>query len=260
RQGVVHLCQVLKAGAVLAGQFLVHVHDDVVVLGVDRGDAASLCQDLQHLPDVAEIDHAAAPAGRNVGRKHLDRGVPGLHRLGELAEAFGRDLAEQHRVKGVISIAGVRPLLVAPLDRLLDRLAALDRGEVDRCRRTAVQGREADARGWLRQGGLSDARHRYRPVAMDMRVDAARNHDLPRSLDDPPRANVGETAGRSDRSNALAAYADIGRLRTRGKDGETTRYDDVQHLRSPVQSSSRGRSLTVSTRMPKSSIWIVLIE
>ena len=65
-------------------------------------------------------------------------------RLGELAEAFGCDLAEQHRVKGVVAVAGARPLLMPPLDRLLDRLAALDWGEVDGCRRAAMQGCEAD--------------------------------------------------------------------------------------------------------------------
>jgi len=73
---VVHLGHVLEAGAVLAEELLVHMHDDVVVLGVDRGDAAGLGQDLQHLPDVAEIDHAALAARGDVGREHLDRGVP----------------------------------------------------------------------------------------------------------------------------------------------------------------------------------------
>ena len=63
RKRVVHLGHVLEAGAVLADQLFVHVHDDVVVLGMDDGDAAGLRQDLQHLPDVAEIDHAAPAAG-----------------------------------------------------------------------------------------------------------------------------------------------------------------------------------------------------
>ena len=73
RQRVVHLGHVLEAGAVLADQLFVHVHDEVVVLGVDRGDAAGLRQDLQHLPDVAEIDHAALAAGGDVGGEDLDR-------------------------------------------------------------------------------------------------------------------------------------------------------------------------------------------
>ena len=111
---------------------------------VDRRDPAGLRQNLEHLPDVAEIDHAALSARGDVGREHLDRGVPSLHRLGELAEALGRDLAEEHRMKGVVAVAGTCPLLVTPLDRLLDRLAALDRREVDRRRGAAVQGGAAN--------------------------------------------------------------------------------------------------------------------
>ena len=57
-----HFGHVLEAGPVLADQLLVHVHDDVVVLGMDRRDAAGLRQNLQYLPDVAEIDHAALAA------------------------------------------------------------------------------------------------------------------------------------------------------------------------------------------------------
>jgi hypothetical protein len=47
RQRDVHLGHVLEAGPILADQLFVHVHDDVVVLGVDRGDAAGLRQHLQ---------------------------------------------------------------------------------------------------------------------------------------------------------------------------------------------------------------------
>jgi len=46
RERIVHLGHVLEAGPILAGQLLVHVHHDIVVLGVDRGDAtgrASTC-------------------------------------------------------------------------------------------------------------------------------------------------------------------------------------------------------------------------
>ncbi len=218
RERVVHLGHVLEADPVLAGQFFVHVHDDVVVLGVDRGDATGLCQDLEHLPDVAEIDHAALAAGGDVGREHLDRGVPLLHRLGQFAEALGRDLAEQHCVKSVVAMAGAGPLPLPAFDRLLDRLAALDRGKVDRCRRAAVQGRKADPRGRLGQHRLGDARHR--PAAMDMRVDAARNDDLPGGVDHPRRADRGEAAGRADRDDMLAGDANIGRLGTGGKDGK----------------------------------------
>ena len=156
--------------------------------------------------------------------------MPGLHRLGELAEVLVRDLAEQHRVKGVVAVAGACPLLVPPLDCLMDRLAALDRGEIDRCRGAAVQGREADPRGRLGQCRLGDAGHRHWPVAMHMRVDATGDHDLPRRVDGPSGANAGKAAWRADRGNMLAGNADIGRLGARGEGGEAARDDDVQHV------------------------------
>jgi hypothetical protein len=56
---------------------------------------------------------------------------------------------------------------------------------------------------------------------MDMRVDAARDHDLARRVDHATRTERGEAAWRADRGNALAGHPDIGRLRTRRKDGET---------------------------------------
>ena len=59
RQRVVHLGHVLEADAALADQLRVHVHDDVVVLGVDDAEPALLRQHLERLPDVAEVDHAA---------------------------------------------------------------------------------------------------------------------------------------------------------------------------------------------------------
>jgi hypothetical protein len=51
---------------------------------------------------------------------------------------------------------------------------------------------------------------------MDMRVDAARDHDLPRGVDGPSGTDPREAPGRADRRNMLAGYADIGGLGTRG--------------------------------------------
>ena len=67
----------------------------------------------------------------------LTVGCPACTASASCAEKFGRDLAEQHRVEGVVAVAVAGPLLLPPLDRLLHRLAALDRGEVDRRRRAA---------------------------------------------------------------------------------------------------------------------------
>ena len=55
---------------------------------------------------------------------------------------------------------------------------------------------------------------------MDMRIDAARDHDLPRRIDGSSGADRGEAAGRADRGDMLAVHSDIGPLGTRGKDGD----------------------------------------
>ncbi|NJK90211.1 MAG: hypothetical protein HC923_13035, partial [Myxococcales bacterium] len=44
RHGVVHLGHMLEAGPALACQHVVHMHDDLVVLGMDRADAALALQ------------------------------------------------------------------------------------------------------------------------------------------------------------------------------------------------------------------------
>ena len=232
-QCVVHLGHVLEAGPVLAKQLLVHVHDDVVVLGVDRRDAAGLCQDLQHLPDVAEIDHAALAAGGDVGREDLDRGVPRLDRFLELRQDLGCDLALHHRVKRVVAIAGAGPFLLPSLDRALDAVAGLDEREVDHRRGTAEKGGAADHRGRVGQLMLGRARHDNRPAAMHMRVDAAGDDDLPCGIDDPAGTDRGKAARRADRGDFFAGDADVGRMRARRKDGETARDDDVEHMKPP---------------------------
>ena len=223
------LGHVLETGALLAHQLLVHVHDDVVVLGVDRRDAAGLGQYLQHLPDVAVLHHAALARRGDVGGEHLDAGVAGLHRLGDLRVDVGRELAQQHRVEGVVAIALAGPLLLPVLDRLLHIHAALDRCEVDRRRGAAEQRRLADPRRRLGQFRLA-VRHRHRPVAMDMRVDAAGDDDLAGGVDDPPGAQRGEAPRPADRGDLLAGNPDIGRLRPRGQDGKPAGDDDVEHV------------------------------
>ena len=57
-QLVVDLCHVLETDPSLPDQLRVHVHDDVVVLGVDDAEAAMLGEHLEHLPDIAKVEHA----------------------------------------------------------------------------------------------------------------------------------------------------------------------------------------------------------
>ena len=63
---------------------------------------------------------------------------------------------------------------------------------------------------------------------MDMRVDAARNDDLPGGVDHPPRAQRGEAAGCAGRVYALAADADIGGARS---PTESVDWLPLAHLR-----------------------------
>ena len=69
---------------------------------------------------------------------------------------------------------------------------------------------------------------------MDMRVDAARDRDLPRGVDDPPGAEGGKAARRADRGDFFAGDTDIGWLRSRRKDGETARDDNVENMSLPM--------------------------
>ena len=88
-------------------------------------------------------------------------------------------------MKGVIAVALAGPLLLAPLDRLLNGVVPLDRGEIDRRRRAAMERRLADPRGGFGQRRLGDTGGRHRPVAVDMRIDAAGDDDLACGVDHP---------------------------------------------------------------------------
>jgi hypothetical protein len=66
-----------------------------------------------------------------------------------------------------------------------------------------------------------------------MRVDAARDDDLPRGVDDSPRAEGGKAARRTDRGDFFASNADIGGLGTGGKDSGAAGDDDVEQMKPP---------------------------
>ncbi len=201
---------------------------------MDRGDPPGLGQNLQHLPDVAEIDHAALARGGDVGGEDLDARVPGGDRFGELRQDLRGDLALHHRVKGVVAMAVAGPFLLAPLDRLLHAVAVADQGEIDDRGRAAMQCRLADAGRAFGHLVLGGAGHDDRPAAMHMRVDPAGDDDLAGGVDDAPGADRGEAARRADRRDLLAENADIGRLRPRGQHGEPARDNDVQHVSLPM--------------------------
>jgi hypothetical protein len=100
---IVHLGQVLKPDPPLGDQLGVHVHHQVVVLGMDDAEPLMPSQDLEDLPDVAELDHAALPARQDVCGEYLHRGVAGLDRLGEFAHVVRRRIGRGHQMIGPVA-------------------------------------------------------------------------------------------------------------------------------------------------------------
>ena len=71
RHRVVNLGHVLETSAALTFQYVVHVHDNLIIFGVDRCDAAFFLQDLENFPDVSVGNLAAPPARSDVGGPFL---------------------------------------------------------------------------------------------------------------------------------------------------------------------------------------------
>ncbi len=203
-----HLRHVLEADAILPHQLLIHEHDDVVVLGVNRRDAAGLGNRLQRLPDVAVLHHAAGVAGANVGGEDLDAGVTGLHRLGQFVVLADRDLAHQREMEPVVAIARALPVRVGLFDRRLDRAIMRALHEVDQRCGAAEQRGAADLRWGIGVFGLGLARKTDRRQAVNMRIDAAGDHHLPGRIDRARRGSQG--AWCTDHGDLAAGDADIG--------------------------------------------------
>ena len=203
------LRHVFEADAIFAHELFVHEHDDVVVLGVDRGDATSLGDGLQRFPDIAVLHHAAGVAGPDIGGEDLDAGVAGLHRLREFVVLPDRDLAHQGQVEAVVAVASVLPVCVRLLDRGLNRAVMRALHEVDQ-RGGAAEQRGAADLGW-RVGvfRFGFTREPDRRQAMNVRVDAARYHDLACCI--YGARGVGQCSRRADRRDLTVGDTDIRR-------------------------------------------------
>src|SRR5258708_36782718 len=106
--------KILKTHPGFADEFAVHVHDDVVVLGVDNAETAMSREHLKHLPDVAEIDHASAAAGCDIRGEYLHRGNASLNGFSELPGNVGRKVAFHHPFNNITAIISPPPLLISP--------------------------------------------------------------------------------------------------------------------------------------------------
>src|SRR6185312_7288566 len=105
------------------------------------------------------------------------------------------------------------PFLLSPLDRLLHVVVAVDESEIEDRRGAAEESGLADPVRTVGQVGLGLARRRHRPAAMDMRVDAARDNDLPGRVNRAAGTERREAAGRADRHDLVALDTDIDLLR-----------------------------------------------
>src|ERR1019366_9795801 len=155
RQRIVYLGHVLEPGPIFADQLRVHVHNDVVVCGVDDTKTLLRRQDPEDLPDVAEIDHAAFAARGDVGGEYLDGRVAGLDRFADLAGQVDRQRAFHHDVLRVVAGAMSFPVLLTLFDRVPHVGAQRGAGEVDHRRGAAMHGGFADDIGWLGEAGAA---------------------------------------------------------------------------------------------------------
>src|SRR5262249_9568013 len=126
----------LVAHPPLTDQLGVHVHDDIVIFCMNDAESTLLREHLKRLPDIAEVDHAAAARRKNVGGEYLERRVAGLDRLSELAGEFGRRLGVQHDVVGPVTRAFPDEVFVARFDGLQHRDAIAPIGKINLSRRS----------------------------------------------------------------------------------------------------------------------------
>src|SRR5258707_13935429 len=192
--------KILKTHPAFADEFAVHVHDDVVVLGVDNAETAMSREHLKHLPYVAEIDHASAAAGCDIRGEYLHRGIASLNGFSELPGNVGRKIAFHHHVISIIAITGPTPILIASFDSILDTVAMCPPREVDDGGGAAEQCCTANDCRRLREPGRP-VRYRYRPGAVHVGIDTAWHHDLACGIDQPGTIGQRQSTGRGDRRN-----------------------------------------------------------
>ncbi len=140
-----------------------------------------------------------------------------------------RQLAAQQQVKAVVAIAGAGPFALTRLDRLLQRLVRRTHGEIEQGGGAAIERGAADLFRRCAEHVLVAARKRDRRAAMDMRVDPARNDDLPGRVDGARRASGAEAAGSADRRDFAADNADVGSLGAGRHDRQRPGNDQIEH-------------------------------
>ncbi len=174
---IVHQVHVMPFGAVFLGELLIHMLDDVVVLGVDGHDAVMrrhLLHDRRQLP---HPHHArlGAVLRTDVGGEDFEAGETGLNRRPDLGDGRCRDVREQHDVIGVIGVGLPLPAPMAFIQGLEDIVARTLNGEIDQRGGAAEQGGAGDL---LRRGRFHAGETHDRGGDVGVRLDAPRNDDL----------------------------------------------------------------------------------
>ena len=195
--------------------------------------------DLQRLPDMAVRHHAAQVARPDVGGEDLDAGMAVLHGIGELAEMRQRHLAHQRQVEAVVAVAGVLPLRLRLLDRLLDGALVHALHEVDQGRGAAVQGGRLTCDGGsVSTSGRPGARTGIRQwMCGSMPPGMTR-----RSWADTVRAASGSEPAPPTSDDASVLHADIGGLGSRRQHAGAAGDGEVEHQVTPASTGRRGEA------------------
>ena len=138
---------------------------------------------------------------QHVDGEHLEGREARLDRLGQLVEHLEPELALERDVEGVVGVGVALPARGPCLDHLLHVGAGAHEAEVHVGGRTAEDHPPRVVLGTERVKVLFRL-HRDEVRQVRVRLDAARDHDLPAGVDDPPRLQA--TVGQPERDDALA--------------------------------------------------------
>ena len=207
------------------GLGVIHAEDNDIVMHMYAKLIREGRVGYEHL---AEVDHAAAARGEDIGGEYLERRVAGLDRLGELAGEFGRRLGVQHEVVGPVAWAFPEEVLVAGLDGLERRDAIAPIGKIDERGRPAEQRGASDLLG---AGG-----HERRAVGLDphvmemhVRIDAAWHDDMSCRVDQMLGGVCRQGSGSGDRGDRLAGDRDVAAHHTLGRHHIAVANNEIEH-------------------------------
>ena len=175
---------------------------------VDQQHGAQALDFGHQVVKMPSADHArlAGGGGRSdVGGEYLYAGEPILHKLVQGAEDVLGNLAQHHKVVGVVGVGVALPDACALGDGLGNVNSRVLDGEVHQGRGPAEKGRPADLR--RRSGGEIAVAHDGRGD-MGVGFDAPRHHHLARSVNDAP-GFVAHRPGRGHRHDSFALYRHV---------------------------------------------------